>query len=148
MANSQPRFDQVNLVVRDMDAALAFYRRLGVAIHDGGEWPPGSGARHVEADSPGGARFELDNRPMAAIWHAGWRSGSEGSRTVFGFSLPSRQAVDELFGDLTAAGHPGRQPPHDAFWGARYAIVQDPDGNDVGLMSPIEPKRRFVPQPR
>jgi hypothetical protein len=29
--------------------------------------------------------------------------------------------------------------------GARYAIVADPDGNDVGLMSPIEESRRSWP---
>jgi hypothetical protein len=33
----------------------------------------------------------------------------------------------------------------DAFWGARYAIVADPDGNDVGLMSPIDESRRTWP---
>lgn len=42
-------------------------------------------------------------------------------------------------------GHKGRQPPYDAFWGARYAIVADPDGNDVGLMSPLDEKRRTWP---
>jgi hypothetical protein len=47
---------------------------------------------------------------------------------------------------LTAAGYAGPQPPYDAFWGARYAIVQDPDDNDVGLMSPIDPNAKFVPQ--
>jgi predicted enzyme related to lactoylglutathione lyase len=34
-------------------------------------------------------------------------------------------------------------PPWDAFWGSRYAIVADPDGNHVGIMSPSEPKRRY-----
>lgn len=33
----------------------------------------------------------------------------------------------------------------DAFWGARYAIVQEPDGNDVGLMSPHDPAQTFTP---
>lgn len=42
-------------------------------------------------------------------------------------------------------GYLGRQPPFDAFWGARYAIVADPDGNDVGLMSPVEESRRTWP---
>ena len=37
------------------------------------------------------------------------------------------------------------QPPHDAFWGARYAIVEDPDGIAVGLMSPISPDFKSVP---
>lgn len=64
---------------------------------------------------------------------------------VVGFSLPTREAVDQRHAELTAAGYPGRQPPFDAFRGARYAIVADPDGNDVGLMSPIDESRRTWP---
>jgi hypothetical protein len=37
------------------------------------------------------------------------------------------------------------QVPYDAFWGARYAIVADPDGNEVGLMSPRDDDRRSFP---
>ena len=33
----------------------------------------------------------------------------------------------------------------DSFWGARYAIVEDPDGIAVGLMSPISAKHRAPP---
>jgi catechol 2,3-dioxygenase-like lactoylglutathione lyase family enzyme len=50
----QPVFSQLNLVVRDMDAAVAFYRRLGlpVAVHQGGY--------HAEAALPNGALIEWD----------------------------------------------------------------------------------------
>ena len=44
-----------------------------------------------------------------------------------------------MYADLTGAGYRGQQPPYDAFWGARYAVVEDPDGNAVGLMSPSDP---------
>jgi catechol 2,3-dioxygenase-like lactoylglutathione lyase family enzyme len=146
MAEHQPVFDQVNVVVADMDATLAFYRRLGIDVRDDfGEWPPGSGARHVDVAFPSGVRLEFDNLPMAKLWHAGWREHGHGSKTVIGISLPSRAAVDERYADLTAAGYTGCQPPYDAFWGARYAIVEDPDGNDVGLMSPIDPAAKFKP---
>jgi len=37
------------------------------------------------------------------------------------------------------------QPPFDAFWGARYAIVEDPDGNVIGFQSPSDPERRTAP---
>jgi uncharacterized glyoxalase superfamily protein PhnB len=67
---------------------------------------------------------------------------------VLGFALADRQAVDDRYSELTAAGYEDRQPPFDAFWGARYAIVADPDGNDVGLMSPIDPARRAWPPER
>ena len=58
-----PLLDQLNLVVRDMEATLTFYRRLGLEI------------------------------------------------------------ADEV-------------------WGARYAIIEDPDGNHVGIMSPSDSSRR------
>lgn len=142
-----PRFDQVNLVVDDMDAAVAFYQALGMTVRfDGGEWPPGTGARHVALHNGEGAIFELDNVAMARIYHGGWRSpGPEVRPIVLGFSLPSREAVDETYRALTEAGHIGRQGPSDAFFGARYAVVCDPAGNDVGLMSPIDQHRRFTP---
>jgi catechol 2,3-dioxygenase-like lactoylglutathione lyase family enzyme len=141
------RFDQVNLVVEDVDAAVAFYRALGMAVRfDSGEWPQGSSARHVALDNGAGAIFELDNPAMARIYHAGWRSPDpEGRPMVLGFSLPSREAVDEHYWQLTAAGYAGRQEPYDAFFGARYAVVRDPAGNDVGLMSPLDEHRRFTP---
>jgi catechol 2,3-dioxygenase-like lactoylglutathione lyase family enzyme len=142
MTTSSPVFDQVNLIVRDLDRALDFYGRLGLSVPTAsGDWPPGSGARHADLSGPGGIRLELDNPPMARIWHAGWVE----ARHVLGFTLPSRAAVDERYAALVAAGYRGRQAPNDAFWGARHAIVQDPDGNDVGLMSPPEPGRGYTP---
>ena len=147
-ADDRPVFDQVNLVVRDMDAALAFYTRLGLDVPEGAgpEWPPGSGARHADLTTANGMRLEFDNQPMARIWHGAARDASaDPPRAVMSFAFPSRDAVDERYADLVGAGYTARQPPYDAFWGARYAIVADPDGNDVGLMSPIDPDRRYVP---
>jgi uncharacterized glyoxalase superfamily protein PhnB len=148
MPDPIPTFQQLNLVVRDMDAVLAFYRTLGLSIRggDAGDWPPGSGARHAEVEAGDGPTVEFDNEAGVRLWHAGWRGSGTGARTVVGFSLPSDEAVDELYATVTAAGYPGRQPPHDAFWGARYAVVGDPEGNDVGLMGPIDPARRHTPR--
>jgi uncharacterized glyoxalase superfamily protein PhnB len=58
--------------------------------------------------------------------------------------LPTRRAVDVRYAELTEAGCRARQPPFGAFWGARCAIVADPDGNDVGL-NPAEESRRTWP---
>jgi catechol 2,3-dioxygenase-like lactoylglutathione lyase family enzyme len=148
MSEGRPRFNQLNLIVDDMGAAVAFYRALGMRVRvDGGEWPPQSGARHVALDNGESAIFELDNHAMARIYHAGWRSPDTVPRpVVLGFSLPSRQAVDHTYRALVAAGYPGRQKPYDAFFGARYAVLGDPVGNDVGLMSPIDQRRRFTPE--
>ena len=70
-----------------------------------------------------------------------------GPGAVIGFRVESRDEVDRLFTDLTGAGYRGQQPPYDAFWGARYAIVEDPDGNAVGIMSPSDPERRSMVDP-
>lgn len=147
MSNEMPTFNQLNLVVEDVDAAVAFYRTLGMRVRfDGGEWPAGSGARHVALDNGDGAIFEIDNLAMARIYHREWRDRVAQDRpVVLGFTLASREAVDDTYKVLTAAGYLGCQEPYDAFFGARYAIVRDPAGNDVGLMSPIDQHRRFTP---
>ena len=66
------------------------------------------------------------------------------ARTIIGFSLSSREAVDDRYA-LVAAGYTGRQPPYDTFWGARYAVIEDPDGNRVGLMRTRDPARTSAP---
>jgi uncharacterized glyoxalase superfamily protein PhnB len=91
---------------------------------------------------PNGFRLEFDSVAFAERWGTPAPTGSMG---VLGFSLASRDDVDRRYGELTGAGYRGRKPPHDAFWGARYAILEDPDGNGVGLMSPIDPEHRSAP---
>jgi uncharacterized glyoxalase superfamily protein PhnB len=135
---SQPDLHMLNVVVGDMAASLEFYRRLGVAV-------PSAEGPHVQLRMPGGFSLELDTAESVRLWHAGWRADPASVGVVLGFALPSREAVDERYAELTAAGYVGRQPPFDAFWGARYAIVADPDGHDVGLMSPIDDSRRTWP---
>jgi len=36
---------------------------------------------------------------------------------------------------VTEAGYRGQQAPWDAFWGQRYAVVIDPDGNWIDLFA-------------
>jgi catechol 2,3-dioxygenase-like lactoylglutathione lyase family enzyme len=133
-----PVFAQLNIVVADLTASLDFYRRLGLTPD---VTPDGA---HAEASLPGGLSIEWDSAESAAVWDSGSR-GPAGGGIVLGFSLPTRRAVDDLYAGLTNAGYRGRQVPYDAFWGGRYAIVDDPDGNGVGLMSPIEADRRYWP---
>lgn len=141
MSGSPPDLHMLNLVVDDMQASLDFYRRLGVVVPHGED----AAGAHVQLRMAGGLSLELDTAESVRLWHAAWRADPASARVVIGFSLPAREAVDERYAELTAAGYTGRQSPFDAFWGARYAIVADPDGNDVGLMSPIDPSRRTWP---
>ncbi len=92
-----------------------------------------------------GFDFDLDSVAFATQWDKGWPRGDVGP--VFGFRLASAEAVDATFRDLTSAGYVGQQPPYEGLMGARYAVVADPDGNAVGLMSPIDPSRSSIPSP-
>jgi catechol 2,3-dioxygenase-like lactoylglutathione lyase family enzyme len=138
--------DQVNLVCGDTEASIAFYRRLGVDIPDAAVWRTATGAHHISAggrSSDQAIDFDLDSTVFAQCWNNGWKGRPNlRGRVVVGFSVDTRGAVDEVFCDMTRAGYRGLQEPVDAFWGARYAIIEDPDGIAVGVMSPISPDRK------
>jgi catechol 2,3-dioxygenase-like lactoylglutathione lyase family enzyme len=142
--------DQVNLVCGDMEASLAFYRRLGVDIPDAAVWRTATGAHHISAggrSSDVAIDFDLDSTAFAQCWNIGWKGRTDlRGRVVVGFSVDTRGAVDEVFLAMTNAGYRGLQEPVDAFWGARYAIIEDPDGIAVGVMSPISPDRKSPPE--
>ena len=127
----EPSFMGVHLAVADMGAALAFYRKIGVQLDDGAEGRP-----HVELNFSNGARVELSTPDVIAMYDPGWRGPSPSTSTVLQFGLPSRAAVDEIYAALTTEGYHGHLPPTDAFWGARYCELDDPDGHTVGFHSP------------
>ncbi|MGY6500541.1 MAG: VOC family protein [Acidimicrobiales bacterium] len=141
------RLDQVNIVVGDMDAAADFYGRLGLDVERGDpDWSAhhcntGEVGAHRREPAPG-AEVDLDSAAFAAVWNRGWPGGTG---VVLGFRTEDRSEVDRLHADLTAAGYVSQQVPYDAFWGARYAVVEDPDGHSVGLMSPADPVLRSAP---
>ena len=144
MKEPAPILDKLNLVVRDMEATLTFYRRLGVEIPEPNVWRTESGDHHAQAAMSDGFDLDFDSESFANRWNMGW-NGPAANRAIIGFSLASREAVDERFADLVEAGYAGLQSPYDAFWGARYAVVEDPDKNHIGLMSPIDPARKGPP---
>ena len=83
----------------------------------------------------------------AAQWNPGLKRHAGCGGFVIFVMVPSRNGVDDLFAKMRSNGSPVQKAPEDAFWGARYAIVEDPDGNSVGIMSPTDQARRFVPPP-
>jgi uncharacterized glyoxalase superfamily protein PhnB len=60
-----------------------------------------------------------------------------GQRIGLAFKCDSPAEVDAAYARITAAGYTGRKAPWDAFWGQRYAVVEDPDGNGVDLFAPM-----------
>ncbi|MFI0502672.1 VOC family protein [Streptomyces albogriseolus] len=126
------RFDAIGMVVSDMAASVAFYRRLGPAFPEGAE-----AEGHVEAELPGGMRLLLDTEETVRSFHPGWRPPSGGGRTSLAVRCDSPAEVDTLFAELVESGARAELKPWDAVWGQRYAVVLDPDGNGVDLFATL-----------
>jgi predicted enzyme related to lactoylglutathione lyase len=61
-ARARPRSRWINIVVRDMEKSLAFYRLLGVSIEEirGAEWAEWA-RHHVNGTTSNGVRVEFDS---------------------------------------------------------------------------------------
>jgi predicted enzyme related to lactoylglutathione lyase len=135
-----PVLRQVNLVVTDLHRTVAFCRLLGWEV----EHP---GAPHLEVDVGGGISLEFDEAGSVAFWNTG-SPGALGGSGVVTLGVGSRDDVDRICRRVVDGGYACRQPAFDAFWGARFAVVADADGNQFGLMSPVdEALRHWPPQP-
>lgn len=143
MLKKQPvTLAKINIVARHFEQTLAFYRLLGLDIPDAEAEPPEY--RHVTANSGDGS-FAIDNEALSRIYSAEWRGEGAKCSALITAQLASRAEVDETYDRLVAAGHKQIQRPWDAFWGARFAVVSDPEGNSVGLESPRDGIRTWPP---
>lgn len=125
-----PRLDAIGLVVSDMAASLAFYRRLGLDIPAEADTAP-----HAEHTLPSGLRLLWDTEETVRSFDPDWTRPTGGDRVGLAFVCDSPAGVDSLYAGLTEAGYRGHLKPWDAFWGQRYAVVLDPDGNGVSLFA-------------
>lgn len=121
----------VEIVVADMAASVTFYRTLGLDIAAGAE-----SERHVEA-AFGGLRLAFDTHDTIRSFDPDWTQPSGGHRIALAFSCDSPGEVDAAYARLVGAGAHGHLPPWDAFWGMRYAVLHDPDGNPIDLFAPL-----------
>jgi catechol 2,3-dioxygenase-like lactoylglutathione lyase family enzyme len=132
MRRMQPRLDLIGIIVDDMPRALAFYRELGLDLP-----PEADDEPHVEAKLPNGMRMAWDTVEVIRSFDADWQPPSGGHRMGLAFLCDSPAEVDAAYARLTGLGYHGHKPPWDAFWGQRYAVIHDPDGNSVDLFAPM-----------
>ena len=121
--------DMIGIVVHDMAASLRFYRLLGLDIPAGKD-----GEDYVDVTTPNGYRISWNTVKMVRELEPDWVE-PVGHRIELAFKCDSAAEVDATYARLVQEGYRGHKEPWDAFWGQRYAIVNDPDGNHISLFA-------------
>jgi uncharacterized glyoxalase superfamily protein PhnB len=125
-----PELNAMGIVTSDMARSIRFYRLLGLDVPD----TPEEG--HIEASLSNGFRFMLDSEEVILSFRPDW-TRQTGNQLAVALECTSPAEVDELYGRVVEAGFHGEKEPWDAFWGQRYAQLQDPDGVPVDLFAPL-----------
>ena len=119
----------VYLFVRDLDTTLGFYNLLGLSVER-------VSPVFARATMPNGSAIEFGCAELTRSYDPNWQEPTGPGTNTINFELSSRAAVDATYEALIAAGHRGHLAPCDPPWRARFALIDDPDGNIVGLHSP------------
>jgi catechol 2,3-dioxygenase-like lactoylglutathione lyase family enzyme len=125
-----PQLNAIGIVVSDMAHSIRFYRLLGVDLPE----TPDEG--HLDSFLPNGVRFMLDREEEVRSFRPDWKRET-GNQLALAFQCESAADVDETYARVTEAGFHGEKEPWDAFWGQRYAQLQDPDGVPVDLYATL-----------
>jgi catechol 2,3-dioxygenase-like lactoylglutathione lyase family enzyme len=125
-----PQLNAIGIVASDMTRSISFYRLLGLEVPE----TPDEG--HVDTFLPNGVRLMLDTEDVVKSFRPDW-SRATGNQFSLAFECGSPAEVDETYERVVAAGFHGEKEPWDAFWGQRYAQLQDPDGVGVDLYAAL-----------
>jgi catechol 2,3-dioxygenase-like lactoylglutathione lyase family enzyme len=125
-----PQLNAVGIVSSDMAGSIRFYRLLGVDVPE----TPEEG--HIDTFLPNGVRFMLDTEDVVRSFRPDW-ARERGNQLALAFECASPSEVDETYARVVEAGFHGEKEPWDAFWGQRYAQLQDPDGVPVDLFAAL-----------
>jgi catechol 2,3-dioxygenase-like lactoylglutathione lyase family enzyme len=124
------QLNAIGIVVSDAARSIQFYRLLGLDVPE----RPDEG--HIDTFLPNGVRFMLDSEETVRSFRPDWKRET-GNQLGLAFECESPAEVDEVYARVTAEGFHGEKEPWDAFWGQRYAQLQDPDGVPVDLYAAL-----------
>ena len=122
--------DAIGIVCGDLEESQRFYNLLGLRFQGSG------GENHLEATTPTGLRVMLDSVDLMKKMNPSFVK-SKGSGMTLCFKQDSAAEVNNVYDSVVQSGFVGTKAPYDAFWGQRYASIQDPDGNSIDLFADL-----------
>lgn len=126
-----PKLNAVGVITSNLSRTVEFYKLLGFEFP---EYKPDEG--HVESIiKNGGTKLMIDSKQI--VKDIIGEDPMPGNHSSFAVEYDSPAEVNEISRKVKEAGFKVVKEPWDAFWGQRYAVVEDPDGYKVDLYSAL-----------
>ncbi|MFK8138771.1 MAG: VOC family protein [Bdellovibrionales bacterium] len=121
--------DAIGIICEDLPTSIEFYKCFGLEFNSFGD-----NQEHWEATTPSGTRIMLDSVNLMKSIQPDF-SKKTGNSIALAFKVDAPDTVDNMVNELVALGGKVTKTPFDAFWGQRYANIEDPDGNPIDIFA-------------
>lgn len=123
---TEMKINAVAVTSKNFEITKQFYSLLGFVFSDTAE------EDHVEPSTPdGSARLMIDSTELSQKLLG--EGPKPGNHSGFAIEYDAPEEIDSIVEKVASAGFAVVKEPWDAFWGQRYAVVEDPDGYKVDL---------------
>jgi len=123
------KLDAVGVISSNIPKTIEFYKLLGFEFSE-----MKADEQHIEPiTSPGSARLMIDS--IDVVRKIVGENPRPGNISAFAIKYDTIEELNKVSENIQSAGFTVFKEPWDAFWGQRYAVVQDPDGYRVDLFA-------------
>lgn len=125
------KIDAVSVTSTNLKTSVKFYSLLGFNFPSCEE-----GEKHIEPEhNDGEIHLMIDSSDL--IENITGSKPIPPNHSTFAILCTNPSEVDHLYKKIKEGGFTVVKEPWDAFWGQRYAIIQDPDGYKIDLFAPL-----------
>lgn len=125
------KLNAVGVTATDLRRSAEFYRLLGFEFEDFAD-----DAMHVSTvETAGAARLMIDD--VSIVREIIGEEPRPGNHSVAAIEFDAPAEVDAVAERVRESGFRVVKEPWDAFWGQRYAVVEDPAGYRVDLYAGV-----------
>ncbi|KKQ36677.1 MAG: Quinone binding protein [Candidatus Roizmanbacteria bacterium GW2011_GWA2_37_7] len=125
------KLNAVGVASSDLTKTISFYILLGFKFSEVSD-----DGKHIETTiTSSSARLMIDSKDI--VKDIIGEDPKPGNHSMFAIEYETANEVDTVVQKLKDAGFTVVKKPWNAFWGQRYAVVEDPDGYKVDLYAQL-----------